>query len=239
MNKIITTLAFASLGLGATQAAIVIQEDFTYPDGDVATLNGGTGWSSAWEAGNSDATRRFTISGNEAIYNGGGNGTTTTQNRTFASAISVGVGDIVTLHFNLIRPETQAGRGIGINLTNGGVTQYFIGKKINGSVGLHDAINGTSHETFSSSATLEPISAKLTYDGTNTSIVMSDSDETLAAYTFAGTFTFDGIELTGYHGSTTTKGVDQISIDVSTVPEPTSAALLGLGGLALILRRRK
>ena len=30
-----------------------------------------------------------------------------------------------------------------------------------------------------------------------------------------------------------------VSLDVATIPEPSSIALLGLGGLALILRRRK
>ncbi|MCP5537858.1 MAG: PEP-CTERM sorting domain-containing protein [Akkermansiaceae bacterium] len=33
--------------------------------------------------------------------------------------------------------------------------------------------------------------------------------------------------------------IDNVSYDVTEVPEPSSAALLGLGGLALILRRRK
>lgn len=33
--------------------------------------------------------------------------------------------------------------------------------------------------------------------------------------------------------------VDNIQLDLTAVPEPSSAALLGLGGLALILRRRK
>lgn len=34
-------------------------------------------------------------------------------------------------------------------------------------------------------------------------------------------------------------GVDDFSVTTAAVPEPTSSALLGLGGLALILRRRK
>ncbi|MGB0993072.1 MAG: PEP-CTERM sorting domain-containing protein [Akkermansiaceae bacterium] len=33
--------------------------------------------------------------------------------------------------------------------------------------------------------------------------------------------------------------VDNVRLDIEPVPEPSSAALLGLGGLALILRRRK
>lgn len=40
-------------------------------------------------------------------------------------------------------------------------------------------------------------------------------------------------------GATVTNNYDNFSISVDTVPEPSSTALLGLGGLALILRRRK
>jgi hypothetical protein len=241
MKKIITTLAFASLSLGATQATIVVQEDFTYANGNVASLNGGTGWASAWEAGNSTANTRFTTINNKAIYVANGSKAAITQNRTFASAITVGANDTVTLKFNLIWSETQAGRGIGINLTNGGVTQYFIGKKINGQVGLHAGMTPGSDDygVFATSGTLESITATFTYDGTETSIVMSDSDEILAAYTFAGKFTFDGIGLTGYHGATVSNGIDQISIDVTSAQKskPSPAALLDLGGLTLILRR--
>ena len=34
-------------------------------------------------------------------------------------------------------------------------------------------------------------------------------------------------------------GIDNIVLDATSVPEPSSSALLGLGGLALVLRRRK
>jgi hypothetical protein len=32
---------------------------------------------------------------------------------------------------------------------------------------------------------------------------------------------------------------DEVRLDIAAVPEPSTTALLGLGGLALILRRRK
>ncbi len=223
-------------------AAVVVQETFTYADGDVAGLNGGTGWASAWELGNGDLNTdcQFNVVSNEGIYIANGDGQQTEQNRTFASAITTGVNDTTTLTFNLIRPEGFSGRGIGIYLTNGGANQYFIGKEINGGVGLHTGmgIGSTDYAVFGTSAALEPIAMTITYDGTDTSMVMSDSNETLAAYTFAGQFTFDGISLAAYNGATLANGVDEISIDVTTVPEPATMSLLALGGIAM-LRRKK
>jgi len=51
-------------------------------------------------------------------------------------------------------------------------------------------------------------------------------------------FTADKTDLTSWTQSTTTSA-PRLQINVSVVPEPSSLALLGLGGLALILRRKK
>ena len=102
------------------------------------------------------------------------------------------------------------------------------------------SIGSTDYAEFASSGTLETITTVITYDGTNTSFVLSDSDETLAAYTAGGAFTFDGISLAGYHGSTATNGIDQISVSVTTIPEPSAfhfAGLVSLGFLVIRLRR--
>ena len=61
------------------------------------------------------------------------------------------------------------------------------------------------------------------------------------ASTFAGVDVLENsqlnIQIQGTAGGSVF--VDDVSLSVDTVPEPSSAALLGLGGLALILRRRK
>jgi hypothetical protein len=43
----------------------------------------------------------------------------------------------------------------------------------------------------------------------------------------------------GYSDADTKVSADNIRLDASAIPEPSTTALLGLGGLALILRRRR
>ena len=61
---------------------------------------------------------------------------------------------------------------------------------------------------------------------------------TAADLATAGAGATYGVEFVGTTGSGF-KGLDSVSLDVTSVPEPSSTTLLGLGGLALILRRRK
>ena len=60
---------------------------------------------------------------------------------------------------------------------------------------------------------------------------------------FIGTFTTgaaeDSIDLRSFTSPNGDSGVTISALQIRTVPEPSSAALLGLGGLTLILRRRK
>lgn len=76
---------------------------------------------------------------------------------------------------------------------------------------------------------------------------------------FSEAFTFSGTTYTDYHREFTATNagatlrfeenstnsssrdpfLDAVSVSVTAVPEPSSVALLGLGGLTLILRRRK
>jgi hypothetical protein len=49
----------------------------------------------------------------------------------------------------------------------------------------------------------------------------------------------DAIQLTGYHQATTGNGVDNLSLDFVTIPEPGTALLIVIGGLVLFQRRRQ
>ncbi|MCP5548424.1 MAG: choice-of-anchor D domain-containing protein [Akkermansiaceae bacterium] len=216
----------------ALSQTTVVEETFTYSDGAVDVVGtGGTGWDATeggWQTGNSvSATHHFEVVSNTALYLGGGVSTYTEQNRTFAAPLTSAAGTTLTLNFDLIYDEQLSGRGIGIYLTNGGANQFFIGKRVNGSVGLHSSMGaGTTYVSFtntndpSSSGMSEPVTAIITSDGADTSIVLSDSNETLAAHTFAGSFTFDGISLAGYNGATTTNGIDDIVVTSLSNPDP-------------------
>lgn len=221
MKSLLSSLLLAGAAFSQTT---VVEESFTYADGLVNTVGtGGTGWNATeggWQAGNSvSTTNRFVVETNQAIYKGGGSSTYTRQNRSFASALTSNTAQTIAVKFTLIRPETQSGRGIGIYLTNGGTELLFIGKRTNSTVGLHSgiAIPDTTLRSFATSGSPEPITATITYDGTNTSVVLSDSNETLAAHSVAGTFTFDGISLAGYNSATLANGIDDISVTVEVV----------------------
>ena len=111
--------------------------------------------------------------------------------------------------------------------------------------------------TYNRDRTNAEVVGRLYYmDGTTRTFITgaeaSYSGSAQTEYAVPSTMTFDyvgagaavgkalGVEFS-WEGPTTNNGswigVDNVSI--TTVPEPSSAALLGLGGLALILRRRK
>ena len=183
--KLNTISILLALGVNANAAVVAIaSENFDYADTTTVTgETGGSGWSAAWTG---DVSGDFAVTSAEAFGVGASENT-----RKFTSgAITVGVNDTAVVIFELIRNETQSGRGIGIQLGDGAGFSYFIGKRQNGSVGLH--ITGTTNATgsnlsnFASNGNNEFITTTITYDGTDTSIQLSDSNEDLAAYTFTG-----------------------------------------------------
>lgn len=242
--KNLSSILTLALALPAT-AAVVVTEDFTYANGDVEGLNGGTGFSGAWSASDSATSpaSEFDIVGNQALFQGyqGASQEIVNQTRDFSSSYTLDDLTTITFSFDLIVNETQLGRGIGVSLFDTTLGQgIFFGKQINGEYGAHDVINVGSTDYANLSATGSmTITAILTSDGTDTFVSVSDGTETVNG-TVAGTqFTFDQLQLNGYHRLTTSNGVDSISLDVTTIPEPSSTALLGLAGLGLLLRRRK
>ncbi|MBK1825961.1 beta strand repeat-containing protein [Haloferula rosea] len=239
MKKHLISLV-TGLGLGCATATptTVVEEAFAYADGDIDTIGtGGLGWDATeggWQTGNSlTAANHFGVQSGAAIYTGGSVGTYTEQNRTFAAALTSSQSETIAVSFTLLRPETQTGRGIGIYLTNSGNNEFFIGHHVNGGagngavVGLATTMANNGYlQNFTTSPSTQSITATISYDGATTSIVLSDSDETVAAHTIPGTFTFDGISVAGYNGSTSTNGIDDILVTTTPTPDPWASTEL-------------
>ena len=111
----------ASAAIVSSQS--LIEDTFTYADGDLSSVGtGGNGWDpSGWQVGNSSANTRFAVINGQCMFQGGGTSASTWQPRAFTAPISTAVGLNVVMRFTLIRAERQPGRGIGIELTLGGV----------------------------------------------------------------------------------------------------------------------
>ncbi|QQL45813.1 PEP-CTERM sorting domain-containing protein [Sulfuriroseicoccus oceanibius] len=103
-----------------------------------------------------------------------------------------------------------------------------------------DAIDGarTSLFTFNSGSEVTDVTWE-----TETFAMTTGADINAAGRTLFISFTGNTIDLDGSNNAQGSFArLDDVSLSVTTVaavPEPTSAALLGLGGLTLILRRRK
>ena len=120
-------------------------------------------------------------------------------------------------------PNTGTEDGIRLNWTGTGAMR---GRIYNSGSGTDDSFAGA----------VSPSSLYITRD-TDTSYTYGyDSTELATGVTIAGTAGIDmqvGIETFG----SGTRAFD--NLEITSVPEPSSAALLGLGGLALLRRRRK
>ena len=212
---------------GQAHAVLVVEELFDYSDGPLEAANGGTGFSEAWQA-TSSTIGEFIIESSQAIYKGD---TLTqgiiTQSRLLSSPVTVDAGSLVTIGLDLVigPNDTQAGRGVGLNFVSGSDVVFTIGKRVNGKVGLFDSGIGTASTQLgdvnfgSGIANTYDLTATLSYAAGDTLIELSDGS-TSVSYSFVGEqVTFDTLQLTGYHRSTTGNGVDDISIDVAQLTE--------------------
>ncbi len=233
-----TLIGLASL----TQAAVIVSDNFDYPDGPLAGQNGGTGFSNAWQStsldvssgiaiGNSDSRRDFTANPF------GSSGTRWVSfDWGFAS-----------------RPADDGSFG-GLTFYISGTETFMIGNTWP-TVG-HDkwGMSGSGLSAVDNYPMMKTGVAKITLGVGATSMVelwvgptgalVDVSGPALLTTTNATMAGVDGIRI---GGSTFGAGVNQSfgnlvigteMTDVAAVPEPSTALLGGLGLIVAILARR-
>lgn len=160
----------------------------------------------------------------------------------------IAAGSIVTLSFKTLK--TGTGNAISVGLLNDSNTGYLFSNELNNS-GINRVnilTTSTAGDSVASAGSLTNIVSK---GGTGASDVWHSVQVIWNTATGAVSATIDGIDAGTYTGTATmttdiTKVVimgayknsayiDEISI---SVPEPASAAVLGLGGIAVLTRRR-
>ena len=110
-------------------------------------------------------------------------------------------------------------------LTNGGSNQTIFGPNPDQIVNFDAEMNSVAYDdTFSTGADV--------LSGTT-------GEFTGALVLGPGAHTFTLMASDGGTSAGNNVGIDNLSFNGTVVPEPSSAALLGLGGLALVMRRRK
>ena len=121
-----------------------------------------------------------------------------------------------------------------------GVPETYAGMTVR--VGVMQDVLGLSEAEIELGKTLQLIQ---TVGGTGTSSVVSvrdgskgDSNPEMYFFDITGVNPGDQFQVLAPNGGTSGY-VGAVTWDIAAVPEPSSAALIGLGGIALILRRRK
>lgn len=238
---------------GVTSAAVIAQDDFSgiAEGASIYGTSGGSGFSDSWS---SDADGTYSIQGGRAVINPTSG--TTESFRTLTNSLTDG--DNVWFGVTLDISGTDATRFFGMSPFAGGTEEGLLGTSSNQ---LWSLFADGTHATGVSSVTGDPGSIRMVMNldlqaGADTAriwvvteggaIDLSTPDATASVN--IGTITRIRMGAGAGNGTTTftaTGVIDDLVIGteatdvVNVTPEPSSTALLGLGGLALILRRRK
>ncbi|MGC3958364.1 MAG: PEP-CTERM sorting domain-containing protein [Verrucomicrobiota bacterium] len=224
INKLIPILAITSMAVIAGNAGIVFFDDFSEAPG---TLIVGK---------SSDIGLNWTGSGG-AVVSAGNTLDTTGDGRFLYGKFtsSLGAGQILTLSYNSFSlPNFFGGGWSGVSLYEGGNERVFTGHP-NGATswGVDGALAGYG------------VSGEST--GTTTATFTYQFDTGGWTFTTLSGVSLSGVGAAGYafnelrvaNGSGADIHVDNLSVDISAVPEPTSLALAGLGVATLLTFYRR
>ncbi len=243
MKKTITILATSAALVASAQAAVVYQYSFETAD---STVNSGPGTAVATAQGSVTSGAGTGSSGFFADFDGGdvaGSDAVNVDLSVSAIALnnfdlSFSVNQVASVGFDdYLTFQTTGGAHFAFETNGVGNLQLFNigtgGGGIGSSVDTSNSLWRTIRMVGSAGTLAADSTVELLIDGASIGT---------AQLTGGATQTITNMRLGGRVGADNRYsdfGLDEVVIDVTPVPEPSSTALLGLGGLALILRRRK
>jgi len=242
----VTSMAFA----GFSSAALVYEVNF---DGADPATTTGTGGQIGWDGGSAPIAGDV-VTGPTGFGNGYSFATVRPYEQVLPTTINA---NNATVSFFFLGKQANFRDYLSIG-TDAGNQLYF---ETNGADGVGIFNNGTfggGPDLSTNSVGAVDFNAwnhiALTLDSTNNQSVLYLNGVQTATSTWAAGETFNILQLGSRFGegvrASPNASIDEVRIydetlnatqvaGLSTIPEPSSTALLGLGGLALILRRRK
>lgn len=223
-------------------SAVTLLVDFTTA-GSSGNVNGGGFVFSSQDMGSTGVTFDVTVSAvnpgggangasGDIVRINGGLGSTVENSGTFLNVIG-GTSEVLTFTISNV---TGLGAGQSIQLTS------LLSQDVNGSFGgtfgdvTQDSITLTSDNTSTlvvNQSGVDQGSILLAGDDNNAGNTQNTFSHAVGTFAFTNSFDLALTDLTR-NDAIVIQGFDFV-----VVPEPSSTALLGLGSLALILRRRK
>ena len=252
LNKYIATVGMSLMLAGAAQAVVLYQDTF---DNDTLATNTGIGGGAAnntilnhfWQDnGNAQLTHVGNVHNHRALLystnsfqNDGG--LKLTVNYSISNISNSGENEF---GFGLFSSDSNPSTYIGGNPFGRDASAYSLGVLLTANTASARGLN------FSNGTTKSNLDSFVFANGTGTVVIEIAAG---GAWNYSvngteqGSGTIAGFDLaSSYHFAAygrddiSNRSINSVTLeDINFVPEPTSTALLGLGGLALMLRRRR
>ncbi len=240
MKRTIVMMLLTLFTANSVQAMIASEPFDGTADADVVDSLGGTGWGGSWvDLTGTNTAFNFTdpglefstmkVRGLKATFMGNDSNAATLYNRLLSAPVTVDASNPeLWASFLLELNETQAGRGCGVELTNGGTAVVGFGKAINKQIGLGYSIftkEGWGNLTGVTKAGITYLALKMAYDGADTQVTLYatkgedgfdlyDVSTWLAteSITVTGTLTVDGVSIYGYRIASNSNSIDELRL---------------------------